>query len=94
MEKLNDTMTICTLARPDTITIAATEYKDMCHAQQHYEQFIEMLNMAMTLDRNGNPDIDFNGRDFILNAYRFLEPNAFRYRVMQLKHDTPAGEED
>jgi hypothetical protein len=53
-----------------------------------------MLNMAMTLDRNGNPDIDFNGRDFILNAYRFLEPNAFRYRVMQLKHDTPAGEED
>ena len=95
MEKNNDTMTICTLARPDLMTISADEYKQYCHCQQHYELLIEMLEEAIELDDQGNPEIPYSNRDFLLKGFKLFEPKAFSYRVMQLKHDTRAdGEED
>lgn len=85
MEKLNDTMTIYTLAKQDTVTIRLTEYRDLMRAQGQYERIIELLLQAISLDYNQKADIDYKGKDRILMGLEFLEPDAFNYRIRRLK---------
>lgn len=87
MEKTNDTMTICTLARPDVVTIKATEYKDLLKAQEQYERIISMLYHAISLDMSGRADIDYHGRDLIICGLEILEPQALAFWVRQLKKE-------
>lgn len=85
MEKTNDTMTICTLARPDVITLPVSEYKDHIMRQAHYEMMLQTFLDALRLDSYGKLDIDFNGRDLIIARMKFIEPEAVHYRLMQLE---------
>ena len=84
-EKHNDTMTICTLARPDVITIPIGEYKEHVMRQAHYEMMLQTFLDALRLDSYGKLDIDFNGRDLILSRMKFIEPEAVSYRYKQLE---------
>lgn len=92
MERINDTMTICTLAKPNIVTITPGELKEAARLQEHYEMLINTLNQAISLDIHGDPDIDFRGRDLILLVYKLIEPDAYNYRLRQLK--TERGEVD
>ena len=85
MERTNDTMTICTLARPDVITIPIGEYKEHVMRQAHYEMMLQTFLDALRLDSYGKLDIDFNGRDLIIARMKFIEPEAVHYRVKQLE---------
>lgn len=87
MEKLNDTMTICTLARPDVVTIKVSEYKHLLEAQEQSTRMIEAINSALKLDSNGEADIDYRGRNLIIFAYQILFPEAFSFRMKQLKKE-------
>ena len=87
MEKMNDTMTICTLAHPNAVTIKTREYKELQQAQDQYERIISMICHAITLDVNGHADIDYHGRDLILLGLEILEPEALAFRVRQLKKE-------
>lgn len=87
MEKLNDTMTICTLAKPDVVTINTAEYKHLLEAQEQRMRMIEVINSALKLDSNGEADIDYRGRNLIIFAYQILFPEAFNFRMKQLKKE-------
>lgn len=87
MEKLNDTMTICTLAKPDVVTIKTAEYKHLLEAQEQSTRMIEVINSALKLDSNGEADIDYHGRNLIIFAYQILFPEAFNFRMKQLKKE-------
>lgn len=87
MEKLNDTMTICTLARPDVVTIKVSEYRNLLEAQEQSTRLIEAINSALKLDSNGEADIDYRGRNLIIFAYQILFPVGFDFRIKQLKKE-------
>lgn len=87
MEKLNDTMTICTLARPDVVTVKATEYKDLLRAQEQYDRIVDAICHAIKLTSGGEADIDYHGRDLILFALQLLEPGAYHMRIRQLRKE-------
>lgn len=90
MERMNDAMTICTLARPDVVTLKTNEYIDLIKAQEQCERLIEAITQAISLDHHGSPQIDYKGDDLIMFAFRLLEPEAYNYRIRQLKK----GEDD
>lgn len=87
MEKLNDTMTICTLARPDVVTIKASEYRDLLEARELNARMIEAINRGMSLGADGDADMNYQGRDRVLFAYQLLFPEAFSFRMKQLKKE-------
>ena len=87
MEKLNDTMTICTLAKPDVVTISLKEYKNLLVVADQYKRLLEANERAISLDSNGKADIDYAGRNLILFALKILEPETLNYRVKQLKKE-------
>lgn len=85
MEKQNDAMTICTLAKPDVIPININAYKKLVMLQEHYDLLINILGHAVDVDDDGKPTIDWNGKNFLLNAFSMLEPEAFDEAVSKAK---------
>lgn len=85
MEKTNDAMTICTLAKPDLIPVNANGYKMLVQTQEHYELLVNVLCHALDVDEDGQPVIDYSGKVFILNAFEMLEPDAFQLAVDKAK---------
>ena len=91
MERMNDAMTICTLARPDVITISVNEYAELIKAKEQHEKFIDLVMGAITLDNYRKPQIDYKGDDRILIGSQILEPDAFEDRITELKEKTNDG---
>lgn len=85
MERLNDAMTICTLARPDVVTIKVDEYAELIKTQEQYVKLVDLVINSITLDSYGKPQIDFKGDDRILIGSQILEPDAFEDRITELK---------
>lgn len=84
MERINDAMTICTLARPDVITISVKEYADLIKTKEKHEKYIDVVMSAISLDHYRKPQIDYKGDDLILIGSQILEPEAFFERIEQL----------
>ncbi len=86
MEKTNDTMTICTLEKnPTAIPIRIDEYKFLTRLQQQYDMFVCGFMHAITLDLDGDPTIDYDGRKFLLQIGAMMEPEAFNQRMTELR---------
>ena len=93
MDKANDTMTICTLARPDKITIGTREYRDLLRAQDQYEDLLELMLQSISIDSDGKPDIEYKNRITLLAVLGIIEKEAFNMRVRQLREQALKGGE-
>lgn len=93
MEKTNDTMTICTLARPDVITLPVSEYKEHVMRQAHYELMLQTFLDALRLDSEGHVDIDYKGRTRLIIGLEIIETKALNYRKKQLRAKAVNGGE-
>lgn len=93
MEKTNDTMTICTLAKPDSITLNVREYRDLVNAQKQYEDIVNLVLQCITLDSDGAPDIDYKGRSRLLIGLEIIESDAVNFKVKQLRAKAVNGGE-
>lgn len=93
MEKTNDTMTICTLAKPDSITLNVREYRDLLDAQRQYENVLNLALQCITLDSDGEADIDYKGRSRLLIGLEIIESDAVNFRLKQLRAKAVNGGE-
>lgn len=89
MEKANDTMTICTLTQPGTVTISAAEYKEIVKTKAQYEALVEMISQSLTLapTMNGGTEVvvDFEMRKVIPMVFKMIEPVEYKWRLKQLQ---------
>lgn len=85
MEKTNDTMTICTLAQPDTVAVSAEAYKRLVAMQEHYDIFVNTLAKVIEVDMHGEPTIEWQGRDLLLTMFEIMEPAAFDEGVQRAR---------
>ena len=93
MEKQNDAMTICTLAKPDTITLNVREYRDLLDAQRQYESVLNLLLKSISLDSDGNADLGYKDRTRLLIGLEIIEPEALNFRLRQLREKAVNGGE-
>lgn len=93
MEKTNDTMTICTLAKPDTITLNVREYRDLLDAQRQYESVLNLVLQSISLDSDGAADIDYKGRTRLMIGLEIIESEALNFRIKQLRAKAVNGGE-
>lgn len=93
MEKTNDTMTICTLAKPDTITLSVREYRDFLNAQRGYESVLNLILQSISLDSDGKADIEYKGRTRLLIGLEIIEPEALNFKLKELRAKAVNGGE-
>lgn len=93
MERTNDAMTICTLAKPDSIALNVREYRDLLNAQRQYETILNLVLQSISLDSEGHVDIDYKGRTRLIIGLEIIETEALNYRTKQLRAKAVNGGE-
>lgn len=92
MEKHNDNMTIFTFNKTDTVTVNSSAYHELLEQNTRYRLLVKMLEQSITLDGCGDPTIDYDGRKIINAAFKFIEPEAYAWRIRQLKSEKEAAD--